>query len=502
MPKKPRDHGRPCVELALALNADGKKSLQTQIYDQIRTLILNGRLKAGMAVPPSRSLAEKMAVSRNTVCIAYERLVAEGYLEARGTAGIFVTAIPPDSHIFAGTCRENYLASAAVADLEGDPLLCFAGSAGGRADRLRYDFWPGRSASSSFPLAVWRSIISKLLATQSRYLTDYCDPAGLPELRQAIADYLARSRGMDVSSNQIIITAGSQDAINLVLNLLQDRIRQLCIENPCYLGASMLFLSAGMPIEPITVDKDGLQTDLLPGRRGSLLYVTPSHQFPTGVMMTLNRRLALLKWAEHTESYIIEDDYDSDFRYDGPPLTALAGLDRGRRVFYVGTFSKSVGAGVRLGFAVVPRIYWEEARQMKARMSNGQSWLEQRVMAEFISEGHFDRHVRKLRHIYRSRRDILLGALERHFPDPITSGHDSGLHFVWKLPPGLPNARDVQRAARLAGIGVYALSSGAAFDFTEGMSDDMVMLGYSSLTEAEIEKAIDELASLLRRLST
>ncbi len=486
------------MELTLTLDAESKKSLQTQVFDQIRSLILDGRLQAGMALPPTRVLAEKMRLSRNTVMIAYERLAAEGYIESRGTAGMFITSIPPDDLlVIRGTKAGSYPAELPV-QVSDEPLLCFAGAPGGGGDRPPLDFWVGRSAASAFPLQTWRRIISNLLSSEPQYLTDYCDPSGLPKLRRVIADHLARSRGMHVSMDQIIITAGGQDALNLVIGLLRENTRQLCIENPCYLGASMLFRSEGLPIEAIPVDGEGIRSDRLPTARGSLLYVTPSHQFPTGVMMSLGRRLALLRWAEDTESYIIEDDYDSDFRYDGPPLTSLAGLDGGRRVFYAGTFSKSLGAGVRLGFAVVPRIYWDDARVIKARMSNGQSWLEQSALAEFVSEGHFDRHLRKLRQLYKARRDSLVAALHQHFGTPIISGQDGGLHFVWCLPPGMPSARLVQIRARALGIGVYALSSGGAYDFHDTAPDDMLMFGYSSLTEGEIDRAISLLSEMLR----
>ncbi len=486
------------MELVLDLNPDSKASLQAQIFDQIRRLILDGKLQADMALPPSRVLAERFRVSRNTVIVAYERLAAEGYVEARGTAGIFVTSIPPDDLLLISNSPDTRLVNIPAAPDAGEPLLCFAGSPGGGNDRPAHDFWVGRSASDGFPLRVWRRIVTGLLSGESQYLTDYCDPAGLPKLRRAIADHLGRSRGMHVTPDQIIVTAGGQDALNLILNLLREHTKQFCIENPCYAGASMLFQSEKLPILPVPVDGEGIRTDNLPGKRRSLIYVTPSHQYPTGVMMTLSRRLALLRWADETESYIIEDDYDSDFRYDGPPLTALAGLDRGRRVFYAGTFSKSIGAGLRLGFAVVPRIFADDARLLKARMSNGQSWLEQCALAEFLSEGHFDRHLRKLRQVYKSRRDSLVAALQKHFGSVDVSGHGSGLHLIWRLPSDLPSARSVQISARQAGIGVYSLSSGSAVDFDSTASDDRLMFGYSSLTEKQIDYAIGRLRDLFR----
>lgn len=484
------------MELTLALDHGSSRSLQAQICEQVRALILDGRLRAGMALPPSRLLAERFGISRNTALIAYERLISEGYAEARGTAGVFVTSIPPDALILIRNAQRAE-PNGPPPEASSEPLLCFAGSPGGGGDRPALDFWVGRSDAASFPLKTWRRIVNRLLSDGGGYLTDYCDPAGLPELRRAIADHLGRARGMRVTEDQIVVTAGGQEALNLILNLLQAHTRQLCIENPCYLGASMLFGSTSLAIHPIPVDEEGVQTDRLPAARGSLLYVTPSHQFPTGVLMTLARRLALLRWAEETDSFIIEDDYDSDFRYDGPPLTSLAGLDRSRRVFYVGTFSKSVGAGLRVGFAATPRLMWDDARLLKARMSNGQSWLEQAALAVFINEGHFDRHLRRLRQVYKSRRDALVAALNEQFDAPTISGADSGLHLAWRLPRGFPSAREVQVMAREAGVGAYALSSGAAFDFNGEAAEDTLVLGYSSLDERQIATAVSKLRSML-----
>lgn len=484
------------MELTLTLDAKSAKPLQAQVFDQVREIILDGQLKAGMALPPSRLLAERLGVSRNTVITAYERLAAEGYVKARGTAGLFVEPIPPDSLLLIQRGGPS-LTNGPVPDESSEPLLCFAGSPGGGGDRPELDFWVGRSDPAGFPLRVWRRTVNRLLSDETAYLTDYCDPAGLPELRVAISTHLRRARGVSVTEDQVIVTTGGQDALNLVFNLLKSHTRQLCIENPCYLGASLIFRSAGLTIHPVSVDGEGLRTDLLPRERGSLLYVTPSHQFPTGAIMTLTRRLDLLRWAEETDSFIIEDDYDSDFRYDGPPLTALAGLDGGRRVFYAGTFSKSVGAGLRIGFATVPRMFWDEARMLKARMSNGQAWLEQAALAAFIDEGHFDRHLRRLRQVYKARRDCLVEALRRAFDGAVIIGGESGLHLVWQLPIGFPSARQIQVMARDQGIGVYALSSGAAYNFNSNAQDDMLVFGYSSLNETQIGTAVGRLRLML-----
>ncbi len=338
------------------------------------------------------------------------------------------------------------------------------------------------------------------LESVSDQLTDYCDPSGLPELRQAIVGHLARARGMNVDASQVVITSGSQDALNFVYRHVANRYDTFFVENPCYQGAALLFQSLGANLYPVDIDDAGLRTSELPLDRSGVAFVTPSHQFPMGVTLTLERRLQLLQWAEKTDSLIIEDDYDSDFRYDGPPLTALAGLDNCRRVSYVGTFSKSLGAGLRLGYAVVPRSFVSRNRLVKAHMSNGQPWLDQAVMADFLSSGEFDRHLRRTRKLYKGRRDHLIRCLREYFPETSVSGGASGLHLVWRLSNSLPPAGTIQKLARAEGIGVYTLSSGAAICFDANASDDILLLGYPSVSEDDITLAVTRLRTLVDQL--
>ncbi|MGE0054722.1 MAG: PLP-dependent aminotransferase family protein [Hyphomicrobium sp.] len=486
------------MDLNLSLDPEAALSLQAQLFEQVRELILSGVLKGGGALPPSRHLAQSYRISRNTVSLAYDRLISEGYASSRGTAGVFVCEVLPEETLLVSGVPQKRLLDLSQDD-EAEPVLCFAGSPGGGNDRPAIDFWVGRSDPALFPIRTWRSLINKRLSSGSGHFTDYSDPAGLPELREAIANHLAQARGMHVSPEQIIVTNGGQDALNLIYRLVANRTTQLCIENPCYLGASFLFQSTEKKIHPVPVDEDGLRVDDLPQTKGSLLYVTPSHQFPTGVTLTLKRRIALLQWAQETDSLIIEDDYDSDFRYDGPPQTALAGLDRSRKVFYMGTFSKSVGAGIRLGFAVLPREFWNKARMLKAQMSNGQSWLEQAALADFLSQGHFYRHLRRSQHAYKLRRDCLVKALTATFECPVISGTAAGLHLTWQLPQNCPPASIVQISARQNGVGVYSLKSGASFDFNPKARDDVLLFGYSSIHEEEITKAVAILQKVLHR---
>ncbi len=487
------------MELSLVLDTSSAATLQAQVFEQIRTMILEGQLKPGKPLPPSRLLAERVQVSRNTVVLAYERLADEGYIESRGTAGTFVSAALPDDLM--STTRFGLAGSLDSTEAGCPPfLLGYSGRRVGIVypDRKRpaYDFWVGRPAANSFPASIWRRILSRKLADSGFALTEYGDPAGLADLRVAIADHLGPARGMAVAESQVIITSGSQDGLNLFCRLFQNRGRPIYIENPCYQGAAYLFKEQGYPLLPVPVDDNGLIVDLLPREQGAV-YVTPSHQYPTGATLSLDRRMKLIKWAEETNSIIIEDDYDSDFRYDGPPLTALAGLDQCRRVFYVGTFSKSLGPGLRMGFVVVPKSLSEPAKNAKSQMNNGQPWLEQAVLADFIETGAFDRHLRRMRIIYKARRDCLRASLEKTFKEANLSGESGGLHVVWHPPEGSPPAPEIEQRAYEKGVGVYALDSGGAHDFDGTANNEVIVLGYSSLCEPQINQAIKRLHSVV-----
>lgn len=483
------------MELNLELKPDSGEPLHVQVFEQIRHLILIGKLPPGSPLPSSRALAEKLFIARNTVLMGYDRLTAEGYIETQGTAGTFVSSLLPDEMINVtrpapepGNSAENST----------EPVLCFAGAPGGDTDsRPNADFWVGRSAPEAFPLRIWKHLIVQALNSNSINITDYSDPIGIPELRQELSQHLARTRGMLVDAEQIVVLAGSQEGLNLIYRLLDGNCQTVFVENPCYQGAALLYRSIGVDVVPIPTDEAGMVVNELPDRQSSAVFVTPSHQFPLGTTLTLERRLQLLHWAEKNNSVVIEDDYDSDFRYDGPPLTSLAGLDNSRRVFYLGTFSKSLGAGLRLGFTVVPKSFVGQARQIKAFMDNGQPWLDQVVLAQFIKRGEFDRHLRRVRKIYKERRDQLVSCLQKHFPETVVSGYDCGLHLVWRLPENFPPASEVQIAARQKGIGIYSLRSGAAVDFNETPDDDIILFGYSSVPPDEIAAAIKSLRRII-----
>lgn len=492
------------VQLSILLRESDKSTLQNQIFDQIRSMILNGQLRGDDPLPTTRELSNQLGVSRNTAVLAYERLIAEGYIRTKPYVGTFVSPDLPDTAFLSSANNGGGHAAEPAAEDEPEPVAPGGALRTHRlADpdrrRLVADFWVGRPDPRSFPLKAWSQHIKARLKTAGSKLTSYNDPAGLLELRQAIAKHLAPARGVIADPDQIIIVGGCQDGFNLVGRLLVKPGTTAVIESPCYQGAAFVLESLGAKLHPAPIDHDGLDVSRLPHVRDAVAYVTPSHQYPIGVTMSLQRRIELLSWATQYDAYIMEDDYDSDFRFVGSPLTALKGLDRNERVIYLGTFSKCMGPGLRLGYVVAPRRLVDSFRRMKMLMNNGQSWLEQAAMADFMASGEFGRHLRRIRQLYRERRDALLNALAKHFGHCEVFGDQAGMHLVWKLPEGLPDAAEVEARGLAAGVGVCSLATGSAlrFDKNDG-GDRLLMLGFVALTEKEIEDGIARLAGALR----
>ncbi len=476
-------------------------SLQCQLFEQLRGLILSGTLKAGEKLPSSRSLSEMLRISRNTVTLAYQRLADEGYIEMRGSVGTFVSPQIPETALLTqskplqkprGNCTS--VLPHGVRQVRAQTLL------NPHSRRLVADFWVGRPDARSFPVKLWTKLMHKRLLSAGAALTEYKDPSGFGELRQAIVDHLRPARGIKATFDQVIVTGGCQDGLNLVGRMLVSPQTTAVLEDPCYQGAAYLFESLGARIHPVAVDSKGITTSQLPSERNCIAYVTPSHQYPLGVTLSLDRRLEMIRWAEATDSYILEDDYDSDFRFNGPPVAALKGLDLPDRVIYLGTFSKCLGAGLRLGYALVPHQLVGQARATKTLMNNGQPWLEQAVLSDFMRSGAYQRHLRKIRQLYLQRRNVLIAALERQFGAGQILGSEAGMHIVWRLPEHLPSASEIEATALAAGVGVYAVGSGGAVELSAGANNDRhLVIGFSSLTEREIETGISRLAEALAK---
>jgi GntR family transcriptional regulator / MocR family aminotransferase len=488
--------------MQLSINVDLSKnnSLQNQIFESIREQILNGQLKPDTLLPSTRLLSDQLNVSRNTIVLAYDRLIAEDYICSRRTIGTFVNPKLPESLLTIAKDKKSRVSNKKI-KLDRNPIV-FNGRVQAlhnpNRSKLDIDFWVGRPDSKSFPDKIWRQIMLNLLRTSSSNMTKYHDPAGIFELRHAIAEHLRPARGIDVEPEQIIVVNGSQEALNIVGRLLVDAKSEVVTECPCYQGAVYVLESYGAKIHPVNVDKDGLDISQLPDKKISLAYVTPSHQYPIGSTLSLNRRIRLLDWASEVGAYIIEDDYDSDFRHHGSPLTAVAGQDSHGSVIYLGTFSKSIGAGLRVGYMVVPKELVKQAKTVKALFNNGHAWLDQAVLAEFISSGAYAKHLRRIRRLYLSRRDSLVDALNKHFGKVKLSGLEGGMHLVWHLPKDLPNAAGMKQIAEETGVGIYTIDTGAAYEFGKTKySKRTLMLGYSSVSEDKIQEGIKRIASAL-----
>ncbi|MCG8325390.1 MAG: PLP-dependent aminotransferase family protein [Thiotrichales bacterium] len=493
------------MQITVNLDSHSRVSLQSQVFDSIREQILTGQLKSGMLMPSTRLMSEQLSVSRNTIIFAYQRLIDEGYLYSKKTIGTFVNPnLPDDSlllasepcshHPFPGQCEGRKLTARHPVAFKGRVQNLF----NPYHDQLDIDFWVGRPDPDSFPVNIWRQLTLKNLKDSGSCMTEYHDPLGIIELRKAIADHLQAARGITSRPEQIVIANGTQEALNLIARLLIKSGTRAVLECPCYQGAAYVLESYGASLHPVPVDTDGLDVTQLPDGKIGLAYVTPSHQYPMGATLPLERRVRLLDWARNTGAYIVEDDYDSDFRHQGSPLTAMAGQDQHGCVIYMGTFSKSIGAALRLGYLVIPEELVEPARIAKALMDNGHPWLDQAVLHDFIISGAYVKHLRRIRRTYLKRRDCLVETLHEYFGNVRLAGLEGGMHLLWKIPDSLPAAQEVQRIAQEAGVGVYSLPAAAAHTFgKKGYVEKSLLIGYSSTPEDQIEDGISRLHAAL-----
>jgi len=485
------------------LRLDGSGSLYGQVYRALRDEILTRTLAPGERVPSTRALAELLKVSRNTAVMAYEQLLAEGYLEARdGAAGTIVAStLVPDSLSFKLPGVRRHTFGGARLAVTGERFLR-AVRTGMRWDlpppHTPYEFRPGRPAFADVPYALWCRLLGSRARRASLRDLDYGVPKGQWELREAIANRLRRLRGVESSPERIVIVNGTQQALDLIGRVLLNPGDRVLIEEPGYTGARFAFTSAGAELVTAAVDNDGIQIPKATAGRRSvrLAYVTPSHQFPTGVVLPVARRLELLNWASRVGAFVVEDDYDSEYRYDGPPLQALAGLDREGRVIYVGTFSKILFPALRLGYLVLPESLVEPIAAAKMFGDAGTATLEQLALADFIREGHFDRHLRRTNASNAARRNALVGAVRKEFGERAeVCGANAGLHLlVWIKGKRGGMIADVSRKAEMAGVGLYSVD----LFYLKPPRRTGVVLGYASLREREIREGIRRLAGALK----
>lgn len=478
--------------------------LYQQLYRQLQQAILNGQLKPGTKLPSSRAMAASLNISRNTVQSAYRQLMDEGYIDSARGSGTYVAHKLPEALLRApavDTALDRRTASrtedprpvpqlSRLARLQ----LTLAPPAREAADGLPLPFRSDTPALDLFPFALW----SRLAVRQARRLAPrdlpYQDPAGYRLLREAIAAHAAIARRVNCTPEQVIITSGSQGALDLTARLLLDPGDAVWMEDPGYPGARLAFLGAGAQIVPVPLDAEGLvvEAGIKRAPNARLAYLTPAHQFPLGMTLSLRRRLALLDWAQQTGAYLIEDDYDSEFRYAGRPLAALQGLDDAGRVIYIGTFSKVLFPALRAGYLILPPALLEPCLAMRRQTDVHPPLPEQMLLADFISGGHFTRHLRRMRRSYAGRRTALLEAA-RGLPLEIQVP-TAGLHCIGWLPPEI----DIQ--ALLQTAPQHRLELTPVSDFCiEPLPRPGLLLGYAGFNAAEINSGMRRLAALLHR---
>ena len=476
------------MSMLVPFNTDS--SLNEQLFEWLRQGILQGELKPGQKLPSSRQQALTSGVSRNVVVTAYEQLVAEGYAEARVGAGTFVAATLPDTSLRdIATPVQSEPPEPRLSSYARRALALRPGSPHATMSSPLYDFRYGLSPVDERLQTLWRRTLSRCARTPE---LNYGDTQGYFPLREALAVYLAQGRGVSCSPEQVIVTNGSQQALDLVARVLLEPGDRILLENPCYQGARQVFAAAGAEVVPAPVDEEGL---VLPDTAAKLAYVTPSHQFPTGVVLSVTRRLELLAWAQEHDAFVLEDDYDSEYRYVGRPVPAVYGLGGSDRVLYVGTFSKVLFPALRLGFLVSPPALVPAVLAAKWLTDRHSATLEQAALALFMTEGHFERHLRRTRVQNAARRQALLNALDEHLGNRAeVTGTNAGIHaLVWLNGVSPEKQDDLVGRARAAGVGIYPVTP----YFSQPPERLGLLLGYAALDEVRINEGIRRLAQVL-----
>lgn len=457
-----------------------------------------------MRLPGSRALSEQLGVSRNTILLAYGALIAEGYLESREGAGTYVANTHPEKSMPAKS--EFARNPALLKPIRLAAPAVYEATASSADGGLVYDFALERTDAGSFPQNVWRRLTNWRMRSPKFNLTYLGVPKGLRELRDTLAGYMGATRGIVCSPEQIVIVTGVQQALNVAAHLFVRAGTTVAMEAPGCSATAFLFQAYGAQILPVPVDQGGIVTSHLPHSPSTVAFVTPARHYPLGYMLSASRRQELLDWADQASSYIVELDFDTEIRYEGSPPPALKGLDRHGRVVYLGSFSSSIGPGLRVGYMVLPSYLVEPAVQAVSLLDHGfpcsgVPWLEQAVLNDFIQSGAFEKHLRKIRRTYMARRNCLVASIQRHFGSVQLNPAFCGTHLAWELPTNCPSAPKIQELMLQHKVGVYTLRDrnvAAAEHFEK--CDRYLLLGFASLAERGIEVGISKLAKALHQL--
>ena len=463
-------------DLLIPLKEDSRFPMYRQIYDHIKNEIQKGKMKAGEKLPSSRILAKNLCISRSTVDMAYDQLLAEGYIESVPCKGYYVCQM---EGIYFDRKKKEF------------PEV---NSGQKPSDTVyRWDFALNGIAPGGFPHNIWRKLSREVLSQEGDSLFQLGDPCGEPGIRQAVAEYLHSARGVDCDPGQIIIGAGN-DYLLMLLWVILGKNRKIAMENPTYLSAYYDFLHMGSHILPVGQDEQGIRIEELEKTEADTVYVMPSHQFPMGMVMPLKQRMELLKWAGAREGrYIIEDDYDSEFRYKGQPIPALSGFDQKGCVIYLGTFSKSLAPSVRVSYMVLPRELMNTYLSLEHLFSVTVSRTDQKILELFLREGYYERHLNRMRAVYKNKHDLMVKCLKDMSHICTFSGENAGVHLLVEFCNGLTEQEAVFRAKE-SGIKVYGVSEYRIQKTSK--EENMVLLGYATLREEDIEKAMKSLKKI------
>ncbi|EDX55596.1 transcriptional regulator, GntR family [Bacillus cereus W] len=454
------------LELTPNLNMNSKKALYVQLYEYIKKEIKDGTISAFTKLPAKRKLAGYLQVSKNTIEAAYEQLLAEGYIESISRKGYFV-------------CKFEQMMDVEGSEAEVEEIPFREGS-------YTFDFTQTGVDTNTFPFTTYRKFINDVWQPRNNELLFLGHPQGELSLREEIANYLYESRGVRCSASQIVLGAGTQILVKLLFQLLKGS--NYAVENPGYHRKMVVFEQGEERVQMLSLDKDGICMADLENSDANVVFVTPSHQFPYGMIMPITRRTQLLQWAQKEDDrYIIEDDYDSEFRYSGKPIPALQGLDTDGKVIYMGTLSKALLPSLRMSYIVLPKNLIKKYQKEYLFYTQSVSRMDQEVVRKFLHEGYWEKHIHKMRVVYRKKRDRLVFEIEKYFSNLVEIiGEDSGLHILLKVHNGMREEELIKEAAKYS-IKIYPVST---YYKEDTAPENVVLLGFAILSEEEIAKAI------------
>ncbi len=461
----------------ILLDVHLKTPLYLQIYEQMKDKVISGRIQYNSRLPSIRALSETLGVSKNTVTYAYQQLCAEGYVANRNRSGFYAQKLEYPQVPNMLEDRKDDETSDSLND----------------ATAYKYDFHYGCINPLDFPLNTWRKLSNKILSPEHvRKIVSYPDRSGELELRKAILRYLNTSRGVVGRPEQVVLCSGTQHCLNLICQLLKPNpaapVVSVAMEDPGYDGARVVFQNNKLGIIPIPVEKGGIRIRDLESSPAKLIYITPSRQFPTGEIMPIPKRLQLLEWAAKTKAVIIEDDYDSEFRYTGKPIPSIQSIDKGGQVIYMGTFSRSLSPALRMSYMVIPKPLLEPFQRVFQRYNTVVPWMEQKLVETFITEGHWARHLRRIRLANKKRHDVLITSIHKTMEDKVRIiGKNAGLHILLQINNGMPEDELIDSALK---NGVMVGSVSRYWICRERYKTPMVLVGYSGMDAADIEAGV------------